>query len=125
MLNVFASLKQKVIWKYESELKVPPNVMISNWIPQNDIFAHPNIKLFITHGGMLGTLEALYYSIPVLGIPFWGDQERNMECYTTTGWALSMSYNNLTDESFGWAINEILSNPMWETVKQLYIKLFN
>lgn len=51
-LNVFAILKQRIIWKFEDEsYKVPPNVLIGKWLPQSDILAHPNIRLFITHGG--------------------------------------------------------------------------
>lgn len=92
-------------------MKVPSNVMIANWLPQNDIFTHPNVKLFISHGGMLSTLEALHHAKPVLGIPFWGDQERNIECYVTAGWALRLSVDNLTESSIRWALHEMLDNP--------------
>lgn len=110
MINVFASLNQKVIWKYEEPIKVPSNVMIDSWLPQNDILAHPNVKLFISHGGMLSTLESLYHAVPILGIPIWGDQERNIESYVTTGWALKLKYEHLTEQSFRWAVTEMLNN---------------
>lgn len=52
-INVFKNLKQRVIWKFENEsYEVPPNVLIQKWLPQTDILAHPNVKLFITHGGI-------------------------------------------------------------------------
>lgn len=52
LLNAFSKLKQRVIWKFEDEsYKVPPNVLVKKWLPQSDILAHPNIVLFITHGG--------------------------------------------------------------------------
>lgn len=51
-LKAFSKLKQRVIWKYEDEsLVAPPNVLIKKWLPQSDILAHPNVVLFITHGG--------------------------------------------------------------------------
>lgn len=51
-LKAFSKLKQRVIWKYEDEtLVVPSNVLIKKWLPQSDILAHPNVVLFITHGG--------------------------------------------------------------------------
>lgn len=52
-LNVFSKLKQDIIWKFEDDSmpNIPPNVKISKWLPQSDILAHPNVVLFITHGG--------------------------------------------------------------------------
>lgn len=77
-LSAFGKLKQKVLWKYEDESleNLPPNVMIRKWLPQNDILAHKNIVLFITHGGVFGKQEGLYHGVPMLMIPFYGDQVR-------------------------------------------------
>lgn len=51
-IEVFSKLKQNVIWKFEDEsLKTPKNVLIRKWLPQSDILAHPNVVLFISHGG--------------------------------------------------------------------------
>lgn len=56
-------MKQKIIWKFENETlpNMPPNVMIRKWLPQNDVLAHKNVKLFLTHGGKKATV--LEYSI--------------------------------------------------------------
>jgi len=42
---------------------------------------HPNVKLFITHSGNSGTIEATSAGIPVLGIPIFFDQPRNLELF--------------------------------------------
>lgn len=75
-LRVFGSLKQRVLWKFEDESigQLPPNVMIRKWLPQADILAHRNVKVFITHGGLFGTQEGVHYAVPMLGIPFYCDQ---------------------------------------------------
>lgn len=109
--RVFASLKVKVIWKFDDTIdNLPPNVMIKNWLPQSDIFAHPNVKLFISHGGLLGTLEAIYAGLPVLGMPFYGDQKRNIEGFAQAGWAMRLDYDQVTEDNLRWALNEMLTN---------------
>lgn len=73
-LNVFKNLTINVLWKYEDLLVVPENVKIQKWLPQSDVLAHKNVKLFITHGGMFGSQEGLSRGVPMLFIPFYGDQ---------------------------------------------------
>ena len=52
ILTALGKFKQRIIWKFEDEsIKTPPNVLIKKWLPQSDILAHPNVVLFITHGG--------------------------------------------------------------------------
>lgn len=76
ILKAFAQLKQRVLWKWEDEKvpNLPPNVMVRKWMPQSDILAHKNLKLFIAHGGIAGTYEGIYHAKPMLFIPFYGDQ---------------------------------------------------
>lgn len=60
ILASLSKLKQKVIWKWDQELDVDKNkFLISKWLPQDDILAHPNVKLFVTHGGLLSCTESI------------------------------------------------------------------
>jgi glucuronosyltransferase len=127
IVKSFGKLKQKVIWKYENET-LPGNkgnIKISSWLPQRDLIAHKNVKLFITHGGLLGTTEAMSEGVPVLGIPIFGDQKMNMAKAKTRGYGLYVTYDELNEETFSGALNEILSNPKFKENAEIISKRFN
>lgn len=110
LLSAFAKLKQRVLWKWEvPDLPgKPDNVMISSWFPQDDVLAHPNVKLFITHGGLLSSMEAIYHGVPIIGIPVFGDQTLNMLRAENAGYGVSIAFKNLTETSITWALDEML-----------------
>ncbi|XP_044745298.1 uncharacterized protein LOC123307146 [Coccinella septempunctata] len=116
ILRVFSKMPYRVIWKWEDdrlEVKLK-NVMLVKWCPQNDILAHPKLKLFISHGGLLSTIEAIHYGIPVLGIPIFGDQELNVPIAVRNGYALQLKLDALNEVTFSQALNELLSNPKYK-----------
>ena len=40
-VNVFAKLRQRVLWKWPLEIPdLPPNVKLLNWIPQQDVLGN-------------------------------------------------------------------------------------
>jgi glucuronosyltransferase len=49
-LKAFSKLKQKVLWKFETETMtdLPKNVKLSKWLPQQDLLGHPKIRLNFT-----------------------------------------------------------------------------
>ncbi len=67
-INVFGSLKQKVIWKWETEEMPdkPDNLKLSKWLPQQDILAHQNTKLFVSHVGQSSFQESLCHKKPIV-----------------------------------------------------------
>ena len=71
-LNVFRKLKQKVLWKWETEHMVdkPPNVILHKWLPQQDVLGHPNVKLFISHGGQSSFQETVCHQKPAVGYQY-------------------------------------------------------
>lgn len=59
LLNVFKRFPQyDFIWKWDQDSMPgkPDNVLLSKWLPQRDILAHPKLKVFITHAGMFDCL---------------------------------------------------------------------
>ncbi|KAH8406699.1 hypothetical protein KR222_003784, partial [Zaprionus bogoriensis] len=113
LLKVFGRLKQRVLWKFEDDKlpNKPDNVLISKWFPQPDILAHPNVKLFISHGGLLSTIESVYYGKPVLGLPVFYDQFLNVKRATHMGYGLSLDLQNLKQPELEQTINTLLYTP--------------
>ena len=113
LVNAFSKLKQRVIWKWETETMpdLPPNVKLGKWLPQQDILGHPKIRLFVTHGGLLSTEEAVYHGVPLVGIPVFGDQDWNMKHSEQMGFARTLELRDLTEEAVLTALNEILAEP--------------
>jgi glucuronosyltransferase len=66
------------------------------------------VKLFITHGGLLSTQEAITHGVPMLGIPIFGDQHLNMRKSEKSGYGILLEFNNITIDSVLWAIRTAL-----------------
>ena len=54
-----------------------PNIKFVSWAPQNDVLGHPSVKAFISHGGSNSMYEAAFHGVPLVCIPFMGDQPDN------------------------------------------------
>lgn len=116
LFNVFSRLRLRVIWKTDDLENLPgnsSNIYYHNWLPQDDILAHPNLKLFINHAGKGGVAEAQYHGVPMLALPVFGDQSGNAEIMVASGFGLSMDVHSLTEESLQAAIDELLQNPIY------------
>lgn len=112
MISVFKGLKRRVLWKWEKEnvQNIPDNVMLKPWLPQADILAHKNVKLFISHGGIFGIQEAIYNAVPMILYPFYGDQHLNGQKMQNRGMGLLQSMKDLNSTSLNDAIKYVTSN---------------
>ncbi|XP_018570250.1 UDP-glucuronosyltransferase 2B2-like [Anoplophora glabripennis] len=125
ILGALSKLKQTVLWKFESDFdNLPKNVIIRKFLPQNDILAHPNTKLFISHGGGLSTLETAYHGVPILGIPFFIDQFMLTNAMVEKGVGLKLELSDVTTESLLNAINELLQNKKYSrNIKEISYRM--
>jgi len=49
-INAFAKLPQRVFWKWEAKKpeNIPPNVMMTKWLPQQDLIGTSKNQLYCT-----------------------------------------------------------------------------
>ncbi len=87
-LEVFDKLPYDVLWKYDGILpisKLPLNVITQAWFDQYHVLKHPNVKAFVTQGGVQSTDEAIEALVPMIGLPMMGDQSFNTNKYVELG----------------------------------------
>ncbi|KAJ8981278.1 hypothetical protein NQ317_004014 [Molorchus minor] len=116
ILETFSILPFQILWKLEIEnlKEKPKNVEIMKWIPQQDVLRHKNIKLFITQGGIQSMEEAVINHVPMIGLPFFGDQHHNVNKMVGKGFGISLDYTKLDVVSFKNTILEVISNPKYK-----------
>lgn len=126
IINALSKVKnERILWKWDDEnVKVDrKKFLVKKWFPQDEILAHPKVKVFITHGGLLGGTEAIYNGKPLITIPIFGDQKLNAARSVLNGFGVRVDYNNLTEESLTWALDEILKNQKYSNkVKELSMR---
>lgn len=112
LIDTFSELPYDVLWKFEDEEleNKPANVRISKWLPQQDLLGHPNIKLFISQGGLQSTGESLMNGVPMLIMPFIADQFLNAEQIEKLGAGLHLDFKSLTKKAFKTSVLEITEN---------------
>ncbi|XP_076244173.1 UDP-glucosyltransferase 2-like isoform X2 [Calliopsis andreniformis] len=132
LLSLYASFEKiapiKVLMKSGNVTKLPPglpsNVVVMSWIPQLPLLKHQNIRVFITHGGVMGVQEAVYCGVPLIGIPLFGDQEKNLRLMESKNIAIVMELEKITEESMNAALDAILHNPKYKESAKRVSKLF-
>ncbi|KAL5275531.1 hypothetical protein ACFFRR_001417 [Megaselia abdita] len=102
-LNVMTTLPQyNFLWKIDldhTKYHIPDNVLVRTFFPQRDILGHHNIKVFVTHSGGLGTQEAIWFGVPMIGMALFIDQPRNLRKCVFDGIAAKLDYLTFTEET--------------------------
>lgn len=78
----------------------------------NVFIEHPNIKLFLTQGGLQSLEEATYSYVPLVAIPYFADQFKNARLieYNEIGKKVGRK-PHVKKEDLKAAIIEVITNP--------------
>ncbi|KAJ6648180.1 UDP-glycosyltransferase UGT5 [Pseudolycoriella hygida] len=127
LLQAFATFKQTVLWKWENDTLAnqPDNVFIQKWMPQQDILCHPNVRVFMTHGGLLGSSEAAYCGVPVVATPIYGDQFYNSAALVNRGMGIILEFQDITKTSVINAIQFALDKSTKKNAKKVSFSFKN
>ncbi|XP_052015830.1 UDP-glucuronosyltransferase 3A2-like [Apodemus sylvaticus] len=120
MNSAFAHLPQGVIWKFNAsywpkDIKLAKNVKIMDWLPQNDLLAHPSIRLFITHGGIRSVTEAIQHGVPIVGIPINLDQPYNMVRVEARKFGISIQPEDVKEETLVLKIKQVMEDKRYKS----------
>ncbi|XP_058163728.1 UDP-glucuronosyltransferase 3A2 isoform X2 [Dasypus novemcinctus] len=120
MNSAFARLPQGVIWKcktshWPKDVKLAANVKIVDWLPQSDLLAHPSIRLFVTHGGQNSIMEAIQYGVPMVGIPFFGDQPDNLVRVEAKNFGVSIQLKELKAEILVLKMKQVIEDKRFRS----------
>ncbi|XP_076291112.1 UDP-glucosyltransferase 2-like [Lasioglossum baleicum] len=115
----------KIAKKEELPPGLPANVMVQPWFSQVTVLKHKNVKAFITHGGLMGFQEAVYFGVPLIGVPIFGDQHTNLKSAASMKIAVSLgSPSNVTVETLSYAIDKVLNDDEYRTNMKRISTLF-
>ncbi|MBM7810857.1 macrolide family glycosyltransferase [Saccharothrix algeriensis] len=88
---------------------VPAGVELHRRVPQLEILSHA--KVFVTHCGMGGTMEALYHGVPMIGVPTIGEQVVNAARVAELGYGRHLPREQVTPEALRAAARELADDP--------------
>ncbi|KEK25025.1 macrolide family glycosyltransferase [Bacillus gaemokensis] len=92
--------------------ETPANFKIYNYVPQLEILQHTDV--FITHGGMNSSSEALYYGVPLVVIPVTGDQPFVAKRVEELRAGIQLNRTKLTAEMLREAVEKVLEDKSFK-----------
>lgn len=108
-INVFAALGSI---DPESLQDIPANVEVGKMVPQLDILSQASV--FITHAGMGGTGESIYYGVPMIAIPQMDEQAITANVIEQKGLGIAFTdKSKITSAALKEAIEKILSDDSY------------
>ena len=86
--------------------------LVKSWVSQKDLLGSGKIKVFISHCGNNGRLESVFYKVPILCVPLFGDQYMNARVIQKRKFGRMVLKEEMFGENGGLveALSEMLEN---------------
>ena len=88
-----------------------PNIKAVNWLPQNDLLAHKDIKAFVSHVGHNSLYELAYYGVPVVAFPLFSDQFDNAQKAELFGLGITVDHETTKAEQLSETVERVVNEP--------------
>ena len=87
---------------------IPPNFKVYNYVPQLEILKYTDV--FVTHGGMNSSSEALYFGVPLVVVPVTGDQPLVAKRIVEVGAGISLNRKELSAKLLLDAVRQVMDD---------------
>ncbi|CAD5214349.1 unnamed protein product [Bursaphelenchus xylophilus] len=122
--------KFRIYWRIGTNLSLkgvdlenmPSHINVTTFIPQNDLLAHRRCKLLVTNGGSSSILEALTYGVPILGVPLYGVNYKNLWNVEQRGAGLMLNKDKLDEKTLLGAMKKLLDTPIYKKKAENFAK---
>ena len=84
-----------------------------DWLPQNDLLGHNNIKAFVSHVGHNSLYESAYHGVPLVAFPLFGDQHSNAKKIVHIGLGLAVDHQTSNAEQLHGTIELVVNEPRY------------
>ena len=81
------------------------------WLPQNDLLAHRDIKAFVSHVGHNSLYESAYHGVPLVSFPLFADQHTNAKLAEHAGIGLTVDHKSFNAQELFETIERIIDEP--------------
>ena len=88
---------------------VPDNVILRPWVPQLEMLAKADV--FVSHGGMNSTMEALAHAVPLVVVPQQSEQRVTADRVVELRLGRRLDPDDVTPESLLEAVGTLASEP--------------
>ena len=87
------------------------NIKVQDWLPQNDLLAHKDIKAFVSHVGHNSLYESAYHGVPVVAVPLISDLFLNAKKAEQFGLGIAVDYETMDAEQLFETIVRVVDEP--------------